>query len=173
MDAYGHVNNVQFLRLLEDARVALFSGPRYRGSVTDAASTGAGPDGAGPDGADHVVLLDGGLIVARAEIEYLRPLEYRLAPVAIDVWVSEIRGARFVLGYRVTDPEPGESPHELPEAGPWQQRPAVYAVAETTMVPYDLASKAPRRLLPDEVDVLKSWWDVPVTFRRRTGEARG
>ena len=26
MDAYGHVNNVQFLRLLEDARVIAFHG---------------------------------------------------------------------------------------------------------------------------------------------------
>ncbi|MFN8076039.1 MAG: thioesterase family protein [Kineosporiaceae bacterium] len=148
MDAYGHVNNVQFLRLLEDARVALFAGPRF---------------GVAPEAGEGVALLEGGLIVARAEIEYRRPLEYRVAPVAVDVRVSEIRGAQFTLGYTVTDPEG--------VAGEGVAAPVVYAVAETTMVPYDLAAKSPRRLLPEEVDVLKSWWDSPVAFRRRGREA--
>src|ERR671926_55075 len=60
MDAYGHVNNVQFLRLLEDARVIAFAA--------------AGTDEGGS-------VVDTGLLVARSEIEYLEPLVYRTAPV--------------------------------------------------------------------------------------------
>ena len=50
MDAYGHVNNVQFVRLLEDARVAM---------LVDWF----------PEGLEQ---LDRGIVVARHEIDYLR-----------------------------------------------------------------------------------------------------
>lgn len=83
MDAYGHVNNVQYLRLLEDARVLAFHGHN--------------PEDGGGD------LLSTGLIVARHEIDYLTPLTYRPDPVAIDLWVSEIAGANFEMDYEVLD----------------------------------------------------------------------
>ena len=57
MDAYGHVNNVQFLRLLEDARVIGFE------------------EWFGQDRS----VLDEGILVARHEIEYLAPLLFRRA----------------------------------------------------------------------------------------------
>lgn len=82
MDAYGHVNNVQFLRLLEDARVTAFAA---RGS-----------DEGG-------LVVDTGLLVARSEIEYLAPLVYRPVPVAIDLWVTSLSGASFDMGYEVLD----------------------------------------------------------------------
>lgn len=86
MDAYGHVNNVQFLRLLEDARVLAFHGHD--------------PD----DGGE---VLNTGLIVARHEIDYLQPLHYRPEPVAIDLWISEISGASFEMCYEVLDEAAG------------------------------------------------------------------
>jgi acyl-CoA thioester hydrolase len=86
MDAYGHVNNVQFLRLLEDARVV--------------ALAARGSDEGGS-------VVDTGLLVARSEIEYLAPLVYRTSPVAIDLWVTGIAGASFDMGYEVLD-EAGE-----------------------------------------------------------------
>lgn len=89
MDAYGHVNNVQFLRLLEDARVLAFHGHD-------------------PEDADND-LLSTGLIVARHEIDYLTPLHYRPEPVAIDLWVSSIAGAHFEMDYEVLD-DGGERP---------------------------------------------------------------
>ena len=58
MDAYGHVNNVQFLRLLEDARVIGFE------------------EWFGQDRS----MLDEGVLVARHEIEYLAPLVFRHRP---------------------------------------------------------------------------------------------
>src|SRR5690606_9128291 len=63
MDAYAHINNVQFLRLLEDARVIAFRDWFDRA------------DGGGRS------LLDEGVLVSRHEIEYRRPLGFRHEPV--------------------------------------------------------------------------------------------
>ncbi|GAA3612664.1 thioesterase family protein [Marihabitans asiaticum] len=133
MDAYGHVNNVQYLRLLEDARIAGFE------------------DWFGPHGSES--LLEGGVIVARTEVEYLRPLVYRRAPVQIDMWVSRLGGASFDVGYELRDPaEMGD---------------AVYMRAETTMSAYDFAGERPRRLRDSEREVLRSRLAEPVALRRR------
>ena len=96
MDAYGHVNNVQYLRLLEDARVIGFR------------------EWFGADKS----LLDGGVVVSRHEIEYLAPLTYRPEPIEVDMWVTGTSGAGFTLGYVVRDPESlGESVYALAETG--------------------------------------------------------
>lgn len=84
MDAFGHVNNVQSLRLLEEVRVRAFEELR---------------DG-GPS------LLESGVLVARHEVEYLVPLVWRLEPVPVDLWVTRIGGASFELGYEVHDDAP-------------------------------------------------------------------
>ena len=149
MDAYGHVNNVQFLRLLEDARVIAF------------AAHGSDEGGS---------MVSTGLIVARSEIEYLRPLVFRPAPVAIDVWVTHVATADFDLGYEVldqaeSDAEGGGSDES--GGGSASGRPLVYARAETTMVAYDLAEHRPRRLTPDELERLEAWRDGPVVWRHR------
>lgn len=81
-DAYGHVNNVVYLRLLEEARIAAL-------------------------GHDLLTRAEGGqgtaLMVARQEIEYLAPLTWRPEPVAIDLWVTRIGASDFDLGYEVLD----------------------------------------------------------------------
>ena len=81
MDAYAHVNNVQFLRLLEDARVVGFE------------------DWFGQDRS----LLDEGVLVARHEIEYLAPLTFRRAPVPIRMWTMRLTAASFDVGYEVAE----------------------------------------------------------------------
>lgn len=86
MDAYGHVNNVQFLRLLEDARVIGFE--EWFGQ-------------------DRSVLSEG-ILVARHEIEYLAPLLFRVAPIVVEMWPTRIGGAGFDLGYEVRDGRDGE-----------------------------------------------------------------
>ena len=83
MDAYAHINNVQFLRLLEDARVIAFR------------------DWFGQDRS----LLDEGVLVSRHEIEYRRPLGFRHEPVRIELWVSRVGGAGFDVAYIVRDPD--------------------------------------------------------------------
>jgi len=83
MDAYGHVNNVQFLRLLEDARVIGFQ------------------EWFGQDRS----LLNEGVLVARHEIEYLAPLSFRHAPISVGMWATKISGSSFNLAYEVRDPD--------------------------------------------------------------------
>jgi acyl-CoA thioester hydrolase len=134
MDAYGHINNVQFLRLFEEARVVALA------------------DGL-PAGGD---LASTGLIVARTEIEYLLPLLYRPAPIAIDLWVTRIGAADFDMAYEVLDrTEAGGGPG------------TIYARAESTLVAFDLQSQKPRRITGSEKERLEGWRDGPVRWRRR------
>jgi acyl-CoA thioesterase FadM len=81
MDAYGHVNNVQFLRLLEDARVAALA-----------------------DWLGNHDMLDSGIVVNRHEIEYLAPLVFRPAPVRIRLWPTAITATGFDVAYEMVDP---------------------------------------------------------------------
>lgn len=141
MDAYGHVNNVVFLRLLEDARVLAFHA--------------AGSD----DGGD---MVGTGLLVARHEIDYLQPLHWRPEPVAIDLWVSDLRAASFEMGYEVLDVADGDGDGKT----------TVYARAESTMVVYDLDAGRPRRLTAVERGRLEAWLDEPVALRRRDRDRR-
>ncbi len=77
MDAYGHVNNVVFLRYLEEARIDFLFRPEKD--------------------------FKQGSVVARHEIDYKRQLVHRHHPVDIELWVSEIRAASFTLTYEVKD----------------------------------------------------------------------
>jgi len=96
MDAYGHVNNVQYLRLLEDARVIGFR-EWFPNRPT---------------------MLDEGIVVTRHAIEYRAPLTYRAAPVEVDMWVTRVHGAGFDLGYTVRDPETvGQLVYAIAETG--------------------------------------------------------
>ncbi len=88
MDAYGHVNNVQYLRFFEDARIEAFGAHLKLSSEKS--------------------LLDSGILVVRHEIEYLRPLKWRPEPVHIDLWLTKMGGARIDVGYEVYDEPPGQ-----------------------------------------------------------------
>lgn len=88
MDAYGHINNVQFLRLLEDARVIGFE--EWFGQ-------------------NRSVLAEG-ILVARHEIEYLAPLVFRVPPIVVEMWATRIGGAGFDLAYEVCD---GDGPEDV------------------------------------------------------------
>ena len=133
MDAYGHVNNVQFLRLLADARVIGFE------------------EGFGQDRS----VLSEGILVARHEIEYLAPLLFRVAPIAVEMWPTRIGGAGFDLGYEVRDGRDGE------------QGETVFARAETTLVLYDFATARPRRMDDSLRAVLQAHAGDPTPFRWR------
>jgi acyl-CoA thioester hydrolase len=77
MDAYGHVNNVVFLRYLEEARIDFLFRPDKD--------------------------FKQGSVVARHEIDYKQQLVHRHEPVDIELWVTEIRAASFTLTYEVKD----------------------------------------------------------------------
>ena len=131
MDAYGHVNNVQFLRLLEDARVIGFESWF---------------------GQDRSVLSEG-ILVARHEIEYLAPLQFRVPPILVEMWATRIGGAGFDLAYEVRD---GRADPDT-----------VYARAETTLVLYDFGTARPRRMDEPLRAVLDLHSGDPVPFRWR------
>jgi len=114
MDAYRHVNNVEVMRLLEEARVRAFGV--------------ASPDGAAP-------MLATGMVVAKHTVEYLLPLDYRLEPVAVDLWIGRVGGASFEVDYEVVEPENPST---------------VYVRASTVCVSYDFTDGRPRRLNADE-----------------------
>lgn len=82
LDAYGHVNNVTYLRYLQEARVDMLfvHAPRQ--------------------GAER---LADGVIVTRHEIEYREPLRFRPTPVRVETWVTDVTNSRFILSYEVID----------------------------------------------------------------------
>ncbi|MEV0845735.1 thioesterase family protein [Streptomyces sp. NPDC049954] len=126
MDAFGHVNNVVFLRYLEEARIDFMF--RLK------------PEGDGPS-------FSGGSVVARHEIDYLRPLVHRHAPVTVESWVTQLRAASLTIAYEVKDPETAGRPEE------------VYARASTVVVPYDLQAQRPRRITAYEREYLEKYRD--------------
>ncbi|MBC9718052.1 acyl-CoA thioesterase [Streptomyces sp. TRM66268-LWL] len=77
MDAYGHINNVVFLRYLEEARIDFLFRPDKD--------------------------FQQGSVVARHEIDYKRQLVHRHRPVNIELWVTKIRAASFTIEYEVKD----------------------------------------------------------------------
>ena len=94
MDAYGHINNVEVLRILEEARVHAF-GP---------------PAGTGLHGMEvpHPIFseLDADVqaLVVEHRVKYLSPLNYRNIPARVEVWISAVKGASFTVAYAIYDP---------------------------------------------------------------------
>ncbi|WP_408638160.1 acyl-CoA thioesterase [Nonomuraea corallina] len=115
IDSQGHVNNVRFLDYLEDARWGMLHVDPYK--------AGDPPFK--------------GLVVARHEIDYRRPLGFRAEPVRVETWVTELGRVRFTLRYEIRDDD------------------EVYVTALSTMVAYDAERAAPRRLTEDEMAYLK------------------
>ncbi|MDK1474450.1 thioesterase family protein [Streptomyces sp. 549] len=129
MDAFGHVNNVVFLRYLEEARID-FMFRLARDARSDA--------------------FTGGSVVARHEIEYLRPLVHRHEPVTVESWVSKMGAASLTISYEIKDAD------------------TVYVRAATVVVPYNLKEERPRRLTAEEKSFLETYLDDTVHERPAT-----
>jgi acyl-CoA thioester hydrolase len=121
LDALGHVNNSRYVDYLQDARVDLL----FR------AAKELGTDG---------VELETGLLVARHEVRYRRPLRFRPEPVRIELWISRIGAAWFDVDYEILDLD-----------GPERM---VYVEARTKLVPFDFTANRLRRITPVEREVL-------------------
>jgi acyl-CoA thioester hydrolase len=133
LDALGHVNNVVYLRYLQEARVDML--------FVHAARHGAEK-------------LAGGVVVSRHEIGYRAPLHFRPAPVRVETWVADVRAASFTLGYEVLDESPsGERtvyavassvlvPYDLADGRPRRVAPKERTVLEAF---YEPDGPAPRR----------------------------
>lgn len=123
LDLLGHVNNVVFVDYLQEARVDMLRVHAPEARSDDLAE---------------------GVVVVSHSVTYLRPLHFRLGPVLVDCWVSDIKAATFTLACELYDPptEPGGER-------------VVYARATTVLTPYIFATERPRRLAPEEKERLR------------------
>lgn len=141
-DAYAHVNNAEMLRLLEEARIQAFWRPDDGASGHPTAVLDARP------GAETISLI------ARQEIEYLRPIPYMRSPIDIELWVGHVGGASLLICYELYSPE-GVEPR------------ALYTKAATTLVMVDAATGSPKRITDDLREVLAPYVEAPVEFTKR------
>lgn len=148
LDAYGHVNNAEMLRLLEEARIQAFW-------VTDepgeAGTSAVGASTAVLDGRPGAATLT---LIARQEIEYLAPVPYLRQPVDVRLWLGKIGGASLEVCYEVWSPE---------GAAPALQ----FARASTTIVLVDAVSERPRKIKDTERAAWTPYLDEPLKFARR------
>jgi acyl-CoA thioester hydrolase len=80
MDIYHHVNNVAYANYLETARVQFLAEYDLEPTVAGYAQ-----------------------LVARLEIDYKAPLDYRSQPVTMKLWVSDIGASSYVINYELCD----------------------------------------------------------------------
>ena len=79
-----------------------------------------------------------GIVIARHEIDYLRPVDYG-DPVRVEMWISQLRAAAFTVSYEMFDND------------------ALASRAKSVCVPYNLEQGYPRRLTELERDFLEPY----------------
>ncbi|MBB4933252.1 YbgC/YbaW family acyl-CoA thioester hydrolase [Lipingzhangella halophila] len=121
LDPFNHVNNVRMLTYLEDARVSFL---HWDSRV---------------DGERRMH----GLVVARHEVDYLRPLQMRREPVLVETWVTEVKHSSFTLAYEIRDSD--------------STPPTVYVRASSVLVGFDHRSQGIRRLNEEERAFLREY----------------
>ena len=123
LDAYGHVNNVTWLEYMQEARVDML--------FVHAPAQGA-------EG------LAEGVLVAKAEITYRRPMLFRQEPYPIEMWIAQIRRASFTVAYEIAETAVDGTRIE-------------YGQASTVLAPVDMKTGRPRRLTEVELTALESF----------------
>ena len=119
-DAMGHVNHARFATLFEDARIAML---RHEAGTAD--------------------LPARGMILARLEIDYLRPMLVDAEPVVVRTSVGRIGTSSFDIDYELI------------------QHDATCARGHTVLVAYDYAAGRSRPLTETERVRLMSLREVP------------
>lgn len=82
LDSYGHVNNVKFYDYVQQARIALINTTVHWSPETV-------------------------WMVARQDVQYRAPLDFRTEPYEVATWVSTIGNRSFTLGAEIRDPAAG------------------------------------------------------------------
>jgi acyl-CoA thioester hydrolase len=129
-DAYRHVNHAKVVTLLEDARAALLFDAAVQHGVS---------------------AFEAGLLVSKVQVAYRRPIPWHPRGVRARMWCEQVRAASFTVGYELLLPagSANGSTTGSGDDGEWDgAKPAV--VADTQLVPYDLAAERPRRLTAEE-----------------------
>ncbi|WP_298872429.1 thioesterase family protein [uncultured Microbacterium sp.] len=148
LDALGHVNNTSMLKLLEEARLRAF----WRGD---------GEGEALPTAVfDMSVLESGGeraTLIARQEIEYLRPVPYSQRPLDVRMWIGAMGGSSADICFEVFSPI-GDADQVL------------YARATAVVVLVDTASGRPIRWSEAERAAWRPYVGDPIEYRRRSAK---
>ena len=159
LDAYGHINNVEMLRLLEEARVRSFwraddlvggGDPVAGGDLVGGGDPGLPPTAVLDLTADSTIWS----LVARSEIEYLIPMPYSRAPIDVEVWIGRLGGASLDICFELYSPI-GVEPRVL------------YARAATEIVTVDAASGRPTRIPAELRQQWAAYLEQPLAFTRR------
>jgi acyl-CoA thioester hydrolase len=80
VDVYRHVNNVKYFEYFQEARIQYVMDLHRRGETWS----------------DHVV--------ARTDVDYRRPMLFRLEPYEVHSWVSDLGNRSFAISGEVRDP---------------------------------------------------------------------
>jgi acyl-CoA thioester hydrolase len=91
--------------------------------------------------------FEDGIVISRHEVEYLRPVDYATGPtgaprppsVRIELWVEDVRPSRLTVAYELFDGE------------------VLASRARSVCVPFNLATRAPRRLSDAVRAFLADW----------------
>ncbi len=105
VDIYGHVNNVKYFEYYQEARLAYL--------------TSLGRD------ADERQL---GVVVAKVDVDYKRPILFRTEPYVIDTWITRVGNSSFGLAAEIRDGD------------------QVLSKAEAVLVTFDLGTQRARPL---------------------------
>jgi acyl-CoA thioester hydrolase len=90
VDAYQHVNNVKYIEYFQEARLRYMMRMHQDGDVF------------------------GSIVVARTDVDYRRPILFRLTPYEVHSWISHVGNTSFVIVAEIRDPEAaGDGPGEL------------------------------------------------------------
>lgn len=141
-DAYGHVNNAEMFRVLEEARMQAFWRPDEFEDALPTAVLEPGPK-------SRVLGL-----IARQEIEYLAPIPYGRRPLDVELWIGALGGASLDVCYEVFSPV-GAEPHRL------------YTRAVTTLVMVSAESGSPVRIPPEHRAAWADYVGPAPSFTRR------
>ncbi|WP_431880689.1 acyl-CoA thioesterase [Micromonospora chalcea] len=137
-DHYGHVNNVTWLRYVEEARIRTFGLPDLPGTFD-------------PDRPPAMAVLGAGTftMTAAARLEFTGELAYHGQSILADAWLSRTGSRSLDLSFRFLD----------------LARTSTYLLAQTTLVVCDLADRRPRPLTGAEREALAPYRGEPLTFR--------
>ncbi len=142
LDAFNHVNNASMLKLLEEVRVRAFWRP--------SADEDAPPTAVLDSGIDAGVLT----LIARQEIEYLRPVPYQRNPLDVQLWFGKLGGSSIEVCYEVYSPM-GIGTQEL------------YARASAVVVMVDAVTGRPVRLTDEQRRAWEPYLGDPVAYAHR------
>ncbi|MCR2763731.1 acyl-CoA thioesterase [Microbacterium sp. zg.B48] len=142
LDAFNHVNNAAMLKLLEEVRIRAF----WRPGIDEEAPPTAVLD----SGIDTGTLT----LVARQEIEYLRPVPYQRNPLDVQLWFGKVGGSSIEVCYEVFSP-----------ATSAQQE--LYARASAVVVMVDAATGRPVRLTDEQRQAWTPYLGEPIAYAHR------